>query len=66
MINIRETLNRSLLYKPLYNMETIIITLSVREYYVFNQIAKSYIYIGYTRGQVVIAANEYLLQALGY
>jgi len=47
-------------------MKTIIITLSVREYYVFNKIAKSYIYIGYTRGQVVIAANEYLLQALGY
>lgn len=47
-------------------METIIITLTVREYYLFSQIAKSYMYIGYTRGQVVIAANEYLLNALGY
>lgn len=47
-------------------METIIITLTVREYYVFNQIAKSYIYIGYTHGKVVLAANAHLLQALGY
>lgn len=44
----------------------IIITLTVREYYVFKQIAKSYMYIGYTRGKIVLAANEYLLQALGY
>lgn len=44
----------------------IIITLTVREYYVFRYIMKSYIYIGYNRGQVVLAANKYLLQALGY
>lgn len=47
-------------------METIIITLSVREYYEFKHITKSYIYIGYTRGEILIAAKEYLLEALGY
>jgi hypothetical protein len=47
-------------------MKTIVITLTVREYYEFKHITRSYIYIGYTRGEIVIAANEYLLQALGY
>ena len=45
---------------------TIVITLTVSEYYVFKHITKSYIYIGYTRGEIVIAANKYILQALGY
>jgi hypothetical protein len=45
---------------------TIIITLTAREFYVFKEITKSYIYIGYTRGVIVLAANQYILQTLGY
>jgi hypothetical protein len=56
----------SLIFQSSIEMKNIVITLTVREYYEFKHITRSYIYIGYTHGKIVVAANEYLLQALGY
>jgi hypothetical protein len=47
--------------------ETMILTLTVRDYYNFREIFKyEYIYFGYTHERVVIAAKKYLLQTIGY
>lgn len=47
--------------------ETIVLTLTVREYFEFRQIFKhEYIYFGYRHERVVIAAKKFLLGAYGY
>lgn len=47
--------------------ETIVLTLTVREYYNFRQMFRhEYIYFGYSHEKVVIAAKKFLLAAYGY
>lgn len=47
--------------------KTIVLTLTVREYFEFREMFKhEYIYFGYTRERVVIAAKKFLLTAYGY
>ena len=54
-------------YVPIPSDKTIVLTLTVREYFEFRQIFKhEYIYFGYTRERVVIAAKKFLLAAYGY
>lgn len=47
--------------------KTVVLTLTVREYFEFRQMFKhEYIYFGYSHERVVIAAKKFLLAAYGY
>ena len=47
--------------------ETVVLTLTVRDYYNFRQMFKhEYIYFGYSHERVVISAKKFLLSAYGY
>ena len=42
------------------------ITLSIKEFYIFKEIAQFFYTVFYSNGSVVINANEYQLEQLGY